>query len=677
MDCVPFMPPRFSLYTLIFVCLVVAPQGARSQKISPNDTARIIEIVNDPNTPDELKLSNMLELAAFFRSTNILDSYRYSNRAFLLADAIGDSTRKGIACRLMGVSYVLQGNNAEAARWTIRSYEIAKSFGSENDLLSSVINLGGIYYSLKDWSQCLFYSKRALTIGRETNNTRIIAASSEAIGLTYLKLRQTDSAELYFQVAMDLYRSAGNVKALANCMGSYASVFEQRNEYQAALRQIRETDNIYQSLDEGYISNEFLSHLLGAASILVKVNKLTEASGNLDQVDSVSKSQNLKGYLSDSYLLRSKIDSMRGNYAGSLKWLNAHMALRDSIMSSAKEKVIQSTIQMQKLQTDAAITLGDSKLSEAKLQNQRVILGIVLLALFILSLLTAELIRRNREVRLTNERLASKQSVIQKKNRNLEEIGRELLSQKKELETLNRNKDRWFGIISHDFRHPLTVLHGAISLMAEEDLPPEEQKMVFSNLAKQFSRTSFLLDNLLFWSQHQMDGWKANYEALPTSELLGPVLDSAEDWAKQKGILINRDRMDQFIMLTDPEAVRLIIRNFLNNAIKYSYTGNTIWVATKDSLEGSSISITDKGVGMTSEQVETAFDNIQQSTLGTQKEKGSGLGLTLCRDFATFLGGKLSVTSQPGKGSTFTLFLPKGGEPVQNYTYNQGSGEAE
>ena len=350
------------------------------------------------------------------------------------------------------------------------------------------------------------------------------------------------------------------------------------------------------------------------------------------------------------------------------------MNLKDSLLNSDKERVIQSTIAMQKLQTEAVSNMGNTKLSEAKLQNQRIILGIVLVALFILSLLTGELIRRNRQVRLTNERLASKQSVIQKKNKNLEEIGRELLNQKKELETLNRNKDRWFGIVSHDFRHPLTVLHGAIALMAEEDLPPEEQKMVFTDLAKQFSRTSFLLDNLLFWAQHQLDGWKANYEAIPSGELLKPVLEAAEAWATQKGISMTCNCDENFIILTDPEAVRLIIRNLVNNAIKFSYPGKAIWVNSEDSEEGWKITVKDEGVGMTEEQIEKAFDNIQESTLGTQKEKGSGLGLTLCRDFAKFLGGDLTITSTPGEGSTFTLFLPKGGKPVQNYTYNQALG---
>lgn len=638
-----------------------------AQSITHEDTSRVIKMVNHPDTPEEIRLSKLLDLAVYFRSSDVVECYYYANRAYHVADAIGDSVRKGTACRLMGVSYVLQGNNAEAARWTIKSYQIAERNGTENNLLSAGINLGGIFYELKDWEQSLRYTKTALAIGIESENENIIAASSEAMALVYIELNEPDSAESYFRTAMTLYKKNGREKALANCISSFAGVYEIRNDYQKALQQIREASSIFQRLDEGSPSNEFISCKLGAVEILLKVNRISEAAQNLDLVESVSREQNLRNYLSDVYLLRSRMDSLRGNYESSLTWLNRHMDLRDSILTSDKDRIIQSAIEMQKLQTATAIDIGDQRLSQAKLKSQRITLGIVLAALFILSLLTGELIRRNRQIRLTNERLASKQSVIQKKNRNLEEIGRELLTQKKELENLNRNKDRWFGIVSHDFRHPLTVLHGAISLMAEEDLPPDEQKIVFTDLKKQFSRTSFLLDNLLFWAQHQLDGWKANYEAIPSGELLNPVLESAEATASQKGIKISCDCNGGFIILTDPEAVRLIIRNLVNNAIKFSYPGSSIWVTSVDSEESWNISVRDQGVGMTDEQIEKAFDNIQESTLGTQKEKGSGLGLNLCRDFAQFLGGELQIESEVGKGSTFTLILPKGGDASENY----------
>ena len=234
-----------------------------AQKVGTADTAQIIRMINDPNTSDNVRLSSLLDLAVFFRSIDVLDCYRYSNEAYLLADAIGDSISKGTACRLMGISYILQGNNAEAARWTIRSYELAQKYGTEENVLSSVINLGGIYYKLEEFDQSLVYSRRALAIGTEKDNSRIIAASSEAIALVFLELYQTDSAEVYFRRAMDIYKATGKEKELANCISSFAGVFEKRNDYQGALKQIREANSIYQRLDEGYLSNEFLSFQLG------------------------------------------------------------------------------------------------------------------------------------------------------------------------------------------------------------------------------------------------------------------------------------------------------------------------------------------------------------------------------------------------------------------------------
>lgn len=641
------------------------------QKIDTTELKKLVE--NPQSTPNE-RILPLLQLAEELGSTDVIKRARYSKEAYKLADQVGDSALKGNAARILGVSYAIQGIYGEAAELFTESYNLAKKFGTAKQQTKALVNLGGIYFILNDWENCILYSRQALAKAAEISDTVTIAATHEAVGLVFLNTQRLDSAEYHFREGIRLYNQLGRKREMANAMSSYASVFQKREQYQLAMNQLQQAESIFQREDGDQLSSQQISTLLNRANLRFLMRDFQLAAKNLDYVIEHAQQQGLLNHLSQAYRIQSKIDSATQDFSSSLAWINKYIAINDSIASMEKNDRLEATMAFYETKSkDDAVRLlnTQNELAETQLTNQRVTLGVVLLALFILSLLTAELIRRNRQVRLTNQRLANKQRVIQKKNQNLEEAGRQLMTQKSELENLNQTKDRWFGIISHDFRHPLTVLHGALDLIIEDDLSAQERRRIFVDIQKRLSRTSYLLDNLLFWAQHQMDGWKANYESMKIDELLTPVVDVVEGWANEKNIELKCVFDSNFQILTDPEAIRLVIRNLLSNSIKFSFPGQTITIQANELDEEWAISVTDHGVGMDAKQIDAIFGANQHSTLGTHKEKGSGLGLSLCRDFLNFLGGSLHIRSQPGTETAFTLHLPKGGNPTDLYTSAQ------
>lgn len=635
------------------------------------DTTLLKEVIADANVKPAQKITPLLQLAEVLGRTDIKKLSTYSREAYKLAIEAGDSAQRGIAARVLGVSYAIQGNYGEAAFLFSEAYHLANKFGAPSQELRALVNLAGIYFTQNDWTNSLFYARKALNTGINISDSATIAATHEAIGLVFLNTHTLDSAEFHFREAINLYKHLGKDPELANVMSSFSSVYLQTGQYQLALNQLRQAESIFQRVDGDKLSSQHISSMISRSEVNFQMQDYPGARKNLSRIIESSRQQGLLRYLSAAYRLNSRIDSAQQEFVSSLQWLNQYIEITDSIASNDKNSKLAATMAFYetKISDDEVDLLATkNELAETQLTNQREILAVVLLALFILSLLTAELIRRNRQVRLTNQRLANKQRVIQNKNQNLEEVGRQLMTQKSELETLNRTKDRWFGIISHDFRHPLAVLHGALDLIIEDDLSAEERRRVFLDIRKRLSRTSYLLDNLLFWAQHQMDGWKANYELIKIDELLTPVVDVVEGLAKEKNIELEYHGESKFQILTDPEAIRLVIRNLLSNSVKFSFPGQTIIIKVRDLEKEWIISVQDHGVGMTPKQIESIFGSDQRSTLGTHNEKGSGLGLSLCRDFVNFLGGSLEVVSEPGEQTTFTLHLPKGGNPENTYS---------
>ncbi|MBC8083895.1 MAG: HAMP domain-containing histidine kinase [Hymenobacter sp.] len=252
--------------------------------------------------------------------------------------------------------------------------------------------------------------------------------------------------------------------------------------------------------------------------------------------------------------------------------------------------------------------------------------------------------------------------LLQRKNR---AIGR----QKEELGRLNRTKDTLFSIISHDLRSPLSSLYSLFSLLNMGTLPPERLAAHSERLTRTLDVTLRLLDNLLNWSAAQMQGDQVRPEKVRlqtvTEEALALLLGDAE----RKSILLLSEIPPLSAVRADPNMVRLILRNLLGNAIKFTPQDGRVVIAAR-CLEGQGVwevSVTDSGVGIATPDMPKIFGETgHHTTLGTALEKGTGLGLRLCKEFVERNGGRISCESEPGAGTTFRFTLPLAGpEAVQ------------
>ncbi|RYZ52809.1 MAG: HAMP domain-containing histidine kinase [Sphingobacteriales bacterium] len=239
-----------------------------------------------------------------------------------------------------------------------------------------------------------------------------------------------------------------------------------------------------------------------------------------------------------------------------------------------------------------------------------------------------------------------------------ENAAAELLLKHAELTRVNEQKDKLFSIIAHDLRSPVNSLKSFLELLSEDQLSEEERQMVQHELLMQTQSTSDMLFNLLSWSKTQMEGVKMNIRNLELRGVLQKTLEFQEQAAVRKDIDLDWDVKPGLVVAVDEDMLQLVVRNLVQNAIKFTQPGGKITIVSTVEQGKCCIKVSDTGIGMTAEQQAQIFTLNAGTTSGTRQEKGVGLGLVLCREFTELQGGSISFSSIPGEGSVFKICLP-------------------
>jgi len=229
----------------------------------------------------------------------------------------------------------------------------------------------------------------------------------------------------------------------------------------------------------------------------------------------------------------------------------------------------------------------------------------------------------------------------------------------KALKAANDAKTRLLSILSHDLRSPLNSIQGFLEILIDYDLAENERKAIKKSLLKETQNTQAMLFNLLSWTKSQMDGGvKVNLVAVNVYDTIEVCLKIQRSAAREKMIILKNLSDPAFNILADLEMLRLVIRNLVNNAIKFTRTGGIIEINSTVEGEHVIFSITDNGVGIPPEKQHELFSMKSSSTYGTNNEKGVGLGLMLCKEFTELQGGTISFNSNINEGTTFMLSFP-------------------
>ncbi len=237
-----------------------------------------------------------------------------------------------------------------------------------------------------------------------------------------------------------------------------------------------------------------------------------------------------------------------------------------------------------------------------------------------------------------------------------------LQQSEQELIDLNTAKDRLFSIIGHDLRGPISGINALLNLLVE-NFENFDTELVLEQLRlakKSANSTNNLLESLLLWAKSQRNENAFYPKKVSLNHTIKKVLGVFEEAISEKNIIIQYNIEEDIFVFGDQNMIMTVLRNLISNAIKFSPNNHQVQISIDETETHHTIFVKDEGIGISEENKGKLFNTCEQfTTYGTNGEKGSGLGLLLCKDFIKKHEGKIWVESKENEGSTFSFTLPK------------------
>ncbi|PTB92868.1 hypothetical protein C9994_13540 [Marivirga lumbricoides] len=473
---------------------------------------------------------------------------------------------------------------------------------------------------------------------------------------TWMKIARLEQLQQKYNAALKSLINALTIQRRIKDLGNEASSLQSIGEIYASLgntQRALENFKVALGLWDEISPNEMgLTTTYNSVASLYLSEKLPEnALANLKlALRNAQKSQH-QPLIMSTYQLLSKAYKAMGDYQQAFEAQEIYVALDDFIQ---KEKEDRSILKMQNryLINQKQSTIDELEFNriqrefelEEETRSKNFIMILFGFAVIVLLLILAFLFNQKRN------------------NRKLAAANAQVASQNKELQEANATKDKFFSIIGHDLKGPLNSLTSFSSLLMHhtESLSKEEIQMLATDLDKSLKNLFALLENLLEWSRSQTGNIEFKAELFDLTETLHKNVGLLSQQAENKKIKIQVTNIEPIPVKAHENSVNTVIRNLLSNAIKFTPEGGKIKLGITEKDEFWVVNIADSGVGMPESVVDKIFRiDTKHSTQGTAKEKGTGLGLILCKEFVEKNGGQISVKSKEGKGSLFSFTLPK------------------
>lgn len=553
-------------------------------------------------------------------------------------DGLAVSFNNAALCHIKNEDYL------KAVDYHKKAFELRKQMDSPILEAQSYSYIGHPYSLMGEDDKAVKHYNAALQIltdiaSVDTNDipiqSNILAFTYRRMGIHYGRSDEIEEAAKYFELAIDLYRLKGNDKELINTWLSMIDYYIK-------------TGRLNDALSFAYNALEVATENAYLQDITLALNKLSSIySGQGDFISAYEYARKIN--TTDSLLYKNYTD----------------------VVMLGVEKDISSRVQFEDMQ---ALT-QENIINKMHLSRQRaVIISLILISVLVITLLVVflylfymkrktnhQLEIMNRDMHNVNKRLMDSEANLAKINDKLNKKNNSLIKSEQNFKDLNRTKDKFFSILAHDLRGPISNLMQISELLAERyDSLPEEKKKKFTHEISTSTKGLFeLVETLLLWSQSQQGAVKFQPENIDMHSVINHNMEAFNMMAKNKNLSFISSLPENIYAYADVNMVNTILRNLISNAIKYSHNGGKIMI-NADIIDGfTEISVIDNGIGMTTEIKEDIFKiEPSESHPGTNGERGSGLGLVICKELTEQQGGAISVESEPGKGSRFTFSLP-------------------
>lgn len=519
--------------------------------------------------------------------------------------------------------------------------------------------IGFIYWNYNQYKRAITFYEKSLKLNGNIENSNGIAMIHNNLGMLYADAEEYDKALNHFSQTLAARRAQKEPFSIISSLINRSVVYNNIKKYNLAITDLQEALNFARELND----------IKQMASTYAMLSETYEKAGNVDeslkyfslyksfhdqlQKKEVTKlasdleAESLKKQLAESIAKTKELELEKNEIKlkesgqqllkAEKKNINLYQDLTNAEMIVGLQK---RDLLIEKANAEVAKALNTVLEKEKKYIY--IITGIIIL--FVLAIATIVYINSRK---------------IKQQNLQLHQQNLAIAYQKEQLTISNDVKSKIFSIIAHDLRGPIASLQSFFIIIEEdyEDIP-EDLKDILSQLRTENAQISTILDNLLNWAKTQMSELKPKLQEVNIYDLVDENIKLLQRLAETKEISIVNEVPTDLTALSDLEMTKIVLRNLIQNAIKFTKKKGIIHVKASLKDDKAEIIVIDSGVGMSEEKVNTLFSlKSNKSTYGTNNEKGTGLGLVLCNDFVKICGGNLKVASELNKGTTITVTL--------------------
>lgn len=606
---------------------------AQDQKIADSLIA-----IKREKLPDSVQLAILRDI-----------SFYHTNPAVMLAytDSLLDLAREKNSLLYInkgyyqkGNAYRLKGNLSKASECYFESIKIAEKIDFRNGVGAAYLALGDVYSVNNDHENSKAYYNKSIEIYRTLDDSVNLATALTNLGDEYFNVNKLDSAALFLNEGLSVFRGAGYWVGGAYCLGNLGLVYAKQDKIDLAEEYLQNAISILSELEEFYPIAVYLTYM---ADIYLEKDDWERALAYAHQSLNLSEERGYKEQIRDANLKLAELYGAEEQFEKAFLHQSQYIIYRDSINNE------ETTQKIADLRTAYEVAQKQSEIDLLREKDKRskVRAGSLIVVLVLVGILAYVLFRNNRRKKLVNMKLIKQQEILK--------------SHRDQLQSLNQTKDRFFSIISHDLRGPVNAFNGISSLIKHYIRENDMKNLVevTEYIDKSASQLSTLLDNLLDWAVSQQGSFPYNPDKLHLNPIVAEIVEVFQTSAHAKKITMKVNISKEIFVWADRNSLTTILRNLVNNALKFTNAEGSITIAATENNRMATIEIADTGIGIPEEKLKSIFELIEKkNTHGTAGEKGLGLGLQLAYDFTEMNNGSISVKSKENAGTTFTVKIP-------------------
>ncbi|MFC2104002.1 tetratricopeptide repeat protein [Bacteroidota bacterium] len=520
----------------------------------------------------------------------------------------------------IAVNYYLIGDYERAIDIYYICLDLIKSAKDEKEIANVYNNLGIVYGYLNDFEKALEYSIKALELKYRIKDSYSIGISLSNVGVYYLKAKNYKEAHKYLKQSLNHNTKIKNNYVLSETYQELGNLYDKLGKYDSAFYYHQKgLELVLKYGSYGQISRSY--NLIGNHYFIQNNFKKALEYGT----KAVNIETNEKLHILNTYNLLYKSHAKLKDYKKAYEYLfsynqlNTELKTDESIKKlSIREKELQLKLQKEK-----------AKLEIENYKKQRLLTLTALIFSVVLIFLISYILY-----------LKSKKNI--------------------RLQKASETRDKMMKIISHDFRSPLISIGNTMQLIPNliENKDYETVTRLSTKDAESVSRVLSLIDNLISWTLSQNENIPYNPEKYNLIRMSSFIFDLYNPVANYKNIELKNNIPATLEVFADKNILNTVLRNLINNAIKYTSENGSVTVFAEQDKSAVTIIVTDTGIGISEEQLNNIFSLDHEKRLGTKKEIGNGLGLFFCKEFVLKNKGDIWVESQVGKGSTFYFTVP-------------------